>query len=97
MLNTKMKLALDLVSYLGAKPKTIRDFCKEKGYTEPFAQQIGLKLRRQNVIQVKRGPHGGYYLIAPVSYYQIYKSLNKMDENNIYVSKLKEVLEQTFV
>jgi len=97
MLNTKMRLALDLVSFLRADPQKLENFCKLTGYPMPFSQQIGRKLRMNGVINVKRGPNGGYYLNAPVSYYQVYKSLNKMDETNKYTNKLKEVLEATFV
>lgn len=93
MINKKMKIALDLVGFLGTTPKRLDDFCLQFGYSKEFVQQIGLRLSRNKVINTKRGPGGGYIKSLPVSYYDIHKSLHKTKFED---SKIKEALSNIY-
>lgn len=54
-----------LVSLAGASrgnPVSLRDIAREEGISEPYLQQLFLRLRKRNLVRSVRGPGGGFIL-----------------------------------
>lgn len=69
-LNKTLEMAIKIVSVLGPdKPTGLREISEKTGCTYNYAAQIAHKLVKYQVIDSKKGLHGGYlkYAKVPVS------------------------------
>jgi DNA-binding IscR family transcriptional regulator len=62
-INKKLEIAINTMSALRSKPLPARsaDLAREVGTTENFMEQIMRQLRIAGLVDVKRGPGGGYF------------------------------------
>lgn len=62
-INKKVEIAINAVAFLRgrAEPTRTSDLASQIGTTVNFLEQIMRGLRMANIVQVKRGPGGGYY------------------------------------
>jgi DNA-binding IscR family transcriptional regulator len=63
VINLATQHAAELITHLKYHPGTkLHEFCREKGVSKAFMEQIGLKLVRAGILRSNRGPGGGYVL-----------------------------------
>jgi len=65
-LTKKVELGVKAVDALKSKggPARVQDLAVEIGTTVNFLEQIMRLLRKNNIVSVKRGPGGGYFLLS---------------------------------
>jgi len=74
--NKDVCVAIDLISKLGNKPRTVASLAVELDTTEGFLAQIANKLKARGLLQVQRGPGGGVFTgLDKPSVLQILKAL----------------------
>lgn len=71
-LSTKGIYALEAMVLLGYKSKeheyiSIRNICDDTNISEGYLEQLFSSLKKHQIIQSKKGKHGGYYLHHPAS------------------------------
>ncbi len=83
MLSNKAKYALKALSYLGSKykegPVQIAEIAEEKNIPLKFLENILLELRKNEVLDSKKGKGGGYYFAQDPKNVSIAKIIRIID------------------
>jgi len=81
LLTKECDYGLRIMRNLGDKEKrTVQTICDIEHIPHKFAYKILKKLQKAGLIQNKRGPEGGYFLVKPLSDFTIYDVVNAVDE-----------------
>jgi Rrf2 family protein len=83
MLNKKTQYAIKALIYLAEKkedgPILIADISKKKKIPLKFLENILLELRKEGILESKKGKGGGYYLNVPASKIPLADIIRKID------------------
>lgn len=88
-INTKVRYGLRALAYIAEnstdkKLVRIKEIAEDQNISTQYLEQILFKLKKENIIEGKRGPSGGYKLSLPeeeINLYSIYKILD--DEQRV--------------
>lgn len=89
-LNKKLEIGLNAVVALKKREGFVRtqDIASEVGTTVSFLEQIMRNLRTNGIVNVKRGPGGGYALNkeSEITAYSVAKAVGRFDDDSIHLS-----------
>ncbi len=88
-INTKVRYGLKALAYIAEnstekKLVRIKEMAEDQDISTQYLEQILFKLKKEKIIEGKRGPSGGYKLAIPeneINLYTIYKILD--DEQKV--------------
>ena len=60
--------------------RTVQTICDGEYIPHKYAYKILKKLEKAGLVQNKRGPRGGYFLIKPLNAFSLYDVVNAVDE-----------------
>ncbi|MCL1787009.1 MAG: Rrf2 family transcriptional regulator [Defluviitaleaceae bacterium] len=60
--------------------RTVQVVCDTEHIPHKYAYKILKKLQKAGLVQNKRGPDGGYYLVKPLNTFTLYDVINAIDE-----------------
>ena len=81
MLTKECDYGLRIMRTLSDKEiRTVQTICDIEHIPHKFAYKILKKLQNAGLIQNKRGPEGGYFLVKPLSDFTMYDVINAVDE-----------------
>lgn len=88
-INTKVRYGLRALAYIAEnsndeKLVRIKEIAEDQNVSTQYLEQILFKLKKEDIIEGKRGPNGGYKLGLPeeeINLYRIYKILD--DEQKV--------------
>ena len=81
LLTKECDYAIRTIRILAAgERKTVRAICDAEHIPYKYAYKILKKLQKAGLVQNKRGPTGGYYLIRTLNSFNIYDIISAVDE-----------------
>jgi len=77
------ELSINFIQHLSQSktPLPLGDISKSLGCSEGFLYQIASKLKKAGIIESKRGPFGGYYIVEIPRFFDIKKCFRKKDQS----------------
>jgi len=90
-ITTKAQHGVSAIFYLAQggrdKMRQLSEIAGAIGVSRPYLEQIMVILRRQGLVQVKRGPHGGYQLACSTEEITILRILDALEGEIKLVNK----------
>ena len=81
LLTKECDYGMRIMRVLGdGQKRTVQAVCDEEHIPHKYAYKILKKLQKAGLVQNKRGPDGGYYLIKPLSAFTLYDVVSAVDE-----------------
>ena len=80
----------DLAKNNAKEPTNLKEISLRQGISISFLEQLFLKLRKNNLVQSARGPHGGYVLSRDPEQIKLSSIINAVDEKIKTVKCKKE-------